>query len=142
MPDLEKTPRRSISELIYATGNLRIVDLILAIPPGLSIEEVQSIIDKSHKFDIPTILNAMTGQVDVSRLAPNFIGVDRSLLDPNLVKGTSNAQDVLLMLIKLGEEKLLEIRDCPTDIRTEIFEALGGGKCTLRALKYPGSNSG
>ncbi len=76
MPYLEKVPRRSISELIYATGHLRIVASILTIPPGLSVEEVEPIIEKSHKFDIPTILTAMTGQVDGSGLAPNFVGVD------------------------------------------------------------------
>jgi hypothetical protein len=120
MPDFEKAPRRSISDLIYATGNLRIVASILAIPPGLSVEEVQPIIDKSHKFDIPTILNAMTGQVDVSGLVPNFAGVDRSLINPNFVKAKSNAQDVLLELIKLGGEKLLEIREYPIDIKAEM----------------------
>ena len=135
MPDLERVPRRSISELIYATGFLRIVDSILAIPPGLSVEEVEPIIDKSHKFDVPTILTAMTGQVDGSGLAPNFVGVDRSLLNPNFIKATSNAQDVLLELIKLGGDKLLEIREYPKDIQAEIFAALGGGKCTLRALR-------
>jgi hypothetical protein len=134
MPDLEKTPRRSILDYFYVTGNLRIVDFILAIPPGLSVEEISPIIDKSHKFDIPTILTAMTGQVDMSGLAPNFAGVDRSLLNPNFVKATSNAQDVLLELIKLGGEKLLEIGEYPNDIKAEIFVALGSGKCTLRAL--------
>lgn len=134
MPDLEKAPRRSTLELIYATGNLRIVDSILAIPPGLSIEEVNPIIEKSHKFDVPSILTAMIGQVDVSGLAPNFAGVDRSLLNSNFVKAKCNAQDILLELIKLGEEKLSEIREYPVDIKAEIFDALGGGKCTLRAL--------
>jgi len=134
MPDFKKAPRHRISELICATGNLRIVDSLLAIPPGLSVEEVEPIIDKSHKFDVPTILTAMTGQVDVSGLAPNFAGVDRSLLNSNFVKATCNAQDVLLELIKLGGEKLLEIREYPIEIKAEIFDALGGGKCTLRAL--------
>jgi hypothetical protein len=134
MPDLEKATRRSTSALIYAIGNLLIVHAIFATPPGLSAEEFESIIDKSHKFNVPTILTAMSGQVDVSGLAPNFTGVDRSLLNPNFVKATSNAQDVLLELIKLGEEKLSEIREYPTDIQVEVFAALSGVKCTLRAL--------
>ncbi len=37
-------------------------------------------------------------------------------------------------LIKLGAEKLFEIKEYPFDIQAEIFDALGGGKCSLRAL--------
>ncbi len=134
MIDSVKVKKQCVSELIYATGNLRIVDSILAIPPGLSVEEVKPIIDQSHRFDLTTILNAMTCQVDMTGLAPNFIGVDRSIINPSFARGTSSAQDVLLALIELGGEKLLEIREYPLDLHAEIIDALAGGKCTLRAL--------
>ena len=134
MLNLEKVPKRRTVEFIHATGNLRIVDCILAIPPGLSIEEVKPIIDRSHRFDIPPMLTAMISQVDASGLTPNFVGVDRSLLNSDFRKAACNAQDVILELIKLGQEKLFEIREYPIDLQVEIFDTLDGGKCTLRAL--------
>ena len=102
---LEKVPKRRTVEFIHATGNLRIVDSILAIPPGLSNEEVKPIIDRSHRFDIPPMLTAMISQVDASGLTPNFVGVDRSLLNSDFGKAACNAQDVSIGTLSNLEKK-------------------------------------
>ena len=134
MSESEKVPKRRALDLIYTAGNLRIIDSILAIPPGLSCEEVDTVIGDSHRFDAPTMLTAMVAQVDASGLAPNFVGVDRSLLNPNFVSAPCNVQDVLLELIRLGEEKLRVILDSPPDLQEQVFAALSGENCTLQAL--------
>lgn len=134
MSEAEKIPKRRALELLYTAGSLRIVDSILSIPPGLTADEVDAIIVDSHRFDAPTMLTAMVAQVDASGLAPNFVGVDRSQLDSSFVSAPCNAQDVLLELVRLGEEKLDAIRSYPPDLQEELFAALSGGSCTLQAL--------
>ena len=99
MPATGKIPKRNKLDLIYAIGSLRTVSSLLAIPPGLTIDEVHDIIERSHRFDRSTILTAMVAKVDELGLAPNFAGVDRALLDPGLAKADCNAQDVLMALI-------------------------------------------
>ena len=134
MPATGKIPKRNKLDLIYAIGSLRTVSSLLAIPPGLTIDEVHDIIERSHRFDRSTILTAMVAKVDESGLAPNFAGVDRALLDPGLAKADCNAQDVLMALIHIGTEKLREIREFPAALQAELFTALKSGSCTLRAL--------
>ena len=106
MPATGKIPKRNKLDLIYAIGSLRTVSSLLAIPPGLTIDEVHDIIERSHRFDRSTILTAMVAKVDELGLAPNFAGVDLgALLDPGLAKADCNAQDVLMALIHIGTEE-------------------------------------
>ncbi len=51
MAERQRIPKRSILDLIYVTGNLRIVDSILAVPPGLSVPEVEAIMNQSLKYE-------------------------------------------------------------------------------------------
>ena len=133
MPATGKIPKRNKLDLIYAIGSLRTVSSLLAIPPGLTVDEVHDIIERSHRFDRSTILTAMVAKVD-DRSGAELCGVDRLQLDPGLAKADCSAQDVLMALMRIGTEKLREIHEFPAALQAELFTALKSGSCTLRAL--------
>jgi hypothetical protein len=91
-------------------------------PEGISLRSFTDLVKESRVYDLSTILTAMIREIDLTGLLPNLAGV---YTDP---------QEVLEALVNLGHEQLLKIHPLDPDLKEEVFTALQGGRCTLRAL--------
>lgn len=98
-------------------------EILAAVKPDiLSIVDFRKLIEESSKFDINTMLTAMTREVDVSGLVPNLAG------------SCGDAEEVLKSLTEIGHKHLLTINSLEKDIRTEVLETLTGSDFSLRAM--------
>jgi len=91
-------------------------------PDSLSITDFRKLIEESSKYDINTMLTAMTREVDISGLVPNLAG------------SCGDAEEVLKFLTEIGHKHLLTIKSLERDIRIEVLETLTGSDFSLRAM--------
>lgn len=91
-------------------------------PDGISHWLFDKLVKESRMYELSTILTAMVRNVDLSGVIPNLAG---AYTDP---------QDVLELLTNLGHRQLLKIDRLDQIFQDEIFAALKGNRCTLRAL--------
>ncbi len=91
-------------------------------PDGITPRTFARMVEDSREFDLGTILTAMTRQIDLSGLIPNLVGT------------CDDPQDTLEILANLGHAQLMEICHLDVGLQVEVFAALKGGRCTLRAL--------
>lgn len=122
----EQNPRREIGPLVELGEPPFVNHLLYAIRPvEISLKRFLAIAEEARPYEEGAMLTTMTRTIDRTGLIPNFIGSAKS---PEKVYGQ------LMHLANAQLRKIREYGKISPEVPQEIFDALQGGRATLRSV--------